>query len=282
MLLVAASAFTLAACGSSSKKSSSNGVTPTALAVTIAQAGKSTKYTVPAAVKGGLVTLNVTNNAKKPHGAQLVLIRGAHSAKDALKVIGSNSSKTPSWLRGEGGIGAALPGKPATATLNLPAGKYLVVDAGGPGSSGPPGYSQFTVTPGKNGTIPTLPTAITAANPAKDKYKWDVTGALKAGPQQVTFVSKGKQAIHLIAAFRVTGNPSKADIIKGLKSNGKPPKFVDQSSFSSTAVIDGGKSQVTPLALTKPGKYVLFCPLSDRDGGKPHFAEGLLTTVDVK
>ena len=95
-------------------------------------------------------------------------------------------------------------------------------------------------------------------------------------------MSKGKQAIHLILAFRVTGNPSKADILKSLKTNGKPPKFVDQSSFVGTAVIDGGKSQVTPLALSKPGKYVLFCPLSDRDGGKPHFAEGLLTTVNVK
>jgi hypothetical protein len=27
---------------------------------------------------------------------------------------------------------------------------------------------------------------------------------------------------------------------------------------------------------------VLFCPLADRDGGKPHFEEGLLKTVDVK
>ena len=57
---------------------------------------------------------------------------------------------------------------------------------------------------------------------------------------------------------------------------------MDTSSFANTAVLDSGKSDVTPFRFSKPGKYVLFCPLSDRDGRKPHFEEGLLTTVDVK
>ena len=69
--------------------------------------------------------------------------------------------------------------------------------------------------------------------------------------------------------------------MKALKSNAPPP-FGDPSSFTTTAVLDGGLAQTTPLKFTKPGKYVLFCPLSDRDGGKPHFEQGLVTTVDVK
>ena len=32
-----------------------------------------------------------------------------------------------------------------------------------------------------------------------------------------------------------------------------PPKFVDRTSFYSTAVLDGGSSQTTPLPLTRPG-----------------------------
>jgi hypothetical protein len=39
---------------------------------------------------------------------------------------------------------------------------------------------------------------------------------------------------------------------------------------------------VTKLELSKPGRYVLFCPLTDREGGKSHDQEGLLTTVEVK
>ena len=286
--LVALSAVALAACGSDNKSSSSSksgspagGATP--LSLTIAEQGKTAKYTVPKGVSGGLVNLTLNNKGKRPHSAQLVSISGGHTAQDALKVIGSNSNKTPSWIRAQGGLGPVPPGQSQSANLNLSPGKYVVADAGGPGSSGPPAYGEFTVNSGgTTGALPKTPVSITAASPAKDKYKWQVSGALHRGSNDVTFASKGTNTLHFIGAFRVTGNPSQAAIQKALASHGKPPAFVDQKSFFTTAVLDSGKSQTTPLTLAKPGKYVLFCPLSDRDGGKPHFAEGLVTTVDVK
>jgi len=36
----------------------------------------------------------------------------------------------------------------------------------------------------------------------------------------------------------------------------------------------------TSLTLTA-GQYVVFCPLTDRNGGKPHFLQGMLKTVTV-
>lgn len=272
--------LSLAACGSSKKSNSA--AKPTSFAVSIADAGKSSKYTAPSSVKGGLVELKATNNAKKPHGAQLVRIEGQHTAQEALKVVASNSDKTPEWLRAEGGLGGVVPGQSATATLNLPAGRYVVTDSGGPGQSGPPGYAQFTVTAGSSGQLPSTPTTVTAANPGKDKYRWDISGPLKVGANTVTFDSKGKDALHFLGAFHVKGNPSKAEILKALESNGKPPPFVDFNASDTTAVIDSGKSQTTPFTFRTPGKYVLFCPLSDRDGGKPHFAQGLLKVITVK
>lgn len=284
LALALALSLALAACGSSKKSTSttSAGGQPTTLAVSISDSGKSTKYTAPSSVKGGLVQLQATDKAKAPHGAQLIRILGGHTSKEVLKQISGNSNKVPAWLHAEGGIGGVSPGKNASATLNLPAGRYIVADSGGPGSSGPPGFAQFTVTAGKSGPLPSTPTTVTAANPGKDKYRWDISGALKTGPNTLTFVSKGKTSLHLLGAFRLKGAASKAQIIKGLRSNGKPPSFVDQMTFTSTAVIDGGKSQVTSLAFNTPGKYVLFCPLTDRDGGKEHFREGLLKTVTVK
>ena len=46
---------------------------------------------------------------------------------------------------------------------------------------------------------------------------------------------------------------------------------------------DSGRrhSQTTTLDLKKPGQYIFFCPLTDRDGGKPHDQEGLLTVETV-
>jgi hypothetical protein len=283
-------ALALSACGSSKKKSSSANTSsssssagqPTTLSISATEQGKKANYSAPASTKGGLVAVTFQNNGKAPHSAQLVKVDGNHTAREVLKAIGGNSTKTPSWIHGEGGPGNTNPGQTSTSTDILPAGKYLIVDGGN--MNGPPGYTKLSVTAGPSGSLPSTGTTLTATAPAKDKYKWQISGPLKAGQNQVTFTSKGgKDAIHLIAAARVTGNPSKAQIAKAFERNGPPPKFIDQKSFTSTSVLDGtNKSEVTQLSLAKPGKYVIFCPLTDRDGGKPHLAEGLLTTVDVK
>jgi hypothetical protein len=285
-IILAVGAFGLAACGSSKKKSSSGSSSssgqPTTLSISATEKGKKASYSAPATVKGGLVNVTFQNNGKQPHSAQLARIVGNHSPAEVLKVVGGNNSKTPSWLHAEGGPGSTNPGQTGSSTDNLPAGNYLILDGGN--MSGPPGYTKLKVTSGPNGSLPSTGTTVTAAAPGKDKYKWQISGPLKAGQNRVTFTSKGgKDAIHLMAAARVTGNPTKAQIVKAFASNGPPPKFLDQKSFTSSSVVDGtNKSEVTSLSLAKPGKYVLFCPLTDRDGGKPHLAEGLLTTVNVK
>lgn len=284
--LLGVSALTLGACGSSKKSNSSasggGAAKPTTLALSISESGKTAKFTLPASTKGGLVSVTLKNTGKMPHSAQLVRLEGGHTVAQAVQNISGHSDKTPSWLRAAGGVAQVAPGQTGTAMLNLAAGKYGVVELGGPGSSGPPAHAELTVTPGQNGSLPATSTTVTGAAPSKDQYRWQVSGALKSGVNQVTFNSKGTSALHFIGAFRINGNHSKAEIVKGLSSNGPPPPFVDQSSFTTTAALDGGQSQTTELAFQKPGTYVLFCPLHDRDGGKPHFAEGMLTEVKVK
>jgi hypothetical protein len=108
-----------------------------------------------------------------------------------------------------------------------------------------------------------------------------ITG-LKAGTQPTEFTSKGKQTIHLVDAFKLKGNanPSLDAIKKAFQSNGPPPSYVDQSSLVQTAALDGGKSLTTPLTFSA-GRYVFFCPLTDRAGGKPHFLEGMIKKVTI-
>ncbi len=272
MLALAVAAVVIAGCGKSSSGAS--------LKVSAAESGKTVRYTAPSSTKGGLLKVTFTNHGKSPHVGQLVRIQGGHTAKDALKVLVSNSPKTPQWLRAEGGPELAVPGRSAEATVLLPAGKYLVGDFNGMTKN--PGYAQFTVTPGKSGKLPSTSTTITAANPSKDHYKWQLSGSLKSGTNKITFASKGKNALHFVAAARVSGHHTNAQLVKALSANGPPPKYVDQKSFTNTSVLDGGKSQVTTFEFSTPGTYVLFCPFTDRDGGKPHFKEGLLTQVTVK
>ena len=268
----------LAACGSSDKgKGAGKGQS---LSFTVSDAGKKAAFSGPKTTKGGLVTLKVKNTSKQPRGVQLVQVRGNHTAQEALKIVGSDSPKVPDWIRGMGGIGAVPPGQSAEAAVNVPAGKYLVTDAASQG--GPPGYTQLRVTAGKTGSLPSTATKLVGAKQGEHHYAWQVSGQLKAGKNDVTFDSRGTDALHLIGLVRVKGNPSEAQIKKGFAKQGRPPSFVDQASFQASAVLDGGRSQTTPLYIRKPGRYVLFCPLTDREGGKPHLAEGMLKTVTVK
>ena len=232
------------------------------------------------------MTVRLTNNGKKPHGAQLFRITGGHTVQDAIKATAGETNKTPDWIRAEGGIAAAAPGETAAATVDLPAGKYATVDFAGAqeeSSSGPPAIAEMTVTAGTSAPLPSTGTTITATAPAKDKYKWQISGPLKTGSNEITFASKGKDALHYIVAVRLTTDVPVSTVLKDLeKENGPPPSYVDPSVNYSTSVLDGGKSETTQLMLPKPGKYIFLCHLTDRDGGKPHFAEGLITKVNVQ
>jgi hypothetical protein len=259
--------------------SSGNSATP--FAVAVSDAGAKATFDVPKSIKGGLVEVKLTNKGKAPHSAQFALVKDGHTVDEALKVIQGNSPKTPDWLRAEGGVGSTLPGQTGTATLNLPAGTYALTELGGPGQAGPLASASLEVTSGDDGDLPSTSSTVTAEEKGKDKYAWNISG-LKAGNDQITFNAKGKEALHLIAAVRIKDgeNPSLAEIKKSFASQ-KPPSFADLNTFTQSAVLDGGLSQTTTLALKK-GNYVFFCPLADRDGGKPHFLEGLLQKVSVK
>jgi hypothetical protein len=267
----------LAACGSSSSK-------PSKLSLSISEQGKAASFKAPKSAKGGLVDLTFKNSGKAPHGVQFVQYTGNHTAADVLKQIGSSSNKIPSWLKGNGGTPAVPGGKTGSATLNLPAGNYVVVDSASlTGGPGPPATTQMKISAGDTGDLPSTPATVSANKTGKDKYAWAISG-LKAGANTVTFNSKGSDALHLIGAVPVKGKvPPLAKIRSDFAKlgNGPPPPYFTKSPPQFTAALDGGESQTLTLDL-KPGNYVFFCPLTDRDGGKSHDQEGLLKTVTVK
>jgi hypothetical protein len=266
----------LAACGSSSTE-------PSKLSLSISEQGKAASFKAPKSAKGGLVDVSFKNNGKAPHGVLFVQYTGNHTVADALKEIGSNSNKVPSWLKANGGTPAVPGGNSASATVNLPAGNYVLVDSGSlGGGSGPPATAPMKVTAGDTGDLPSTAATVDANHTGKDKYAWNISG-LKAGANQVTFNSKGNDALHLIGAIPVKG---KAPSINKIRSDfaklgsGPPPPYL-AGAPATGPILDGGESQTLTLDL-KPGQYIFFCPLTDRDGGKSHDQEGLLKTVTVK
>jgi hypothetical protein len=275
---IAVATAAIAGCGGSTK--------PSTLSLKIGEQGKTAAFQAPATGKDGLVKVELTNEGKAPHGVQFIQYAAGHTMDDVLKQLGSNTNAIPDWVKLEGGIGSVAGGQTGTATVNLPEGNYVLVDAaalGGPGGGGPPATAGIKLSGGSTGDLPSASAQVTADTAGTDKWKWDISG-LKAGSNQITFDSKGNDAVHLIIAAPIKGTaPPLSQIQKDLGSNGPPPPYIDPSGFQSTAILDGGLSQTTTLDLKKPGQYLFFCPLTDRDGkGKSHDQEGLLTVQTVK
>ena len=255
--------------------------TATALKVGVSESGKTTSFSSPESVEGGLVELKLTNEGKAPHGVQFIRYTGDHTVQEVLEIVGGEDEKTPDWLRAEGGIGPVPGGESGTSTLNLEPGNFVLVDSSFFGE-GKPATGEMKVTDGSSGDLPDTSGTVVAEETGKDKYEWDISG-LKAGKQQITFDSKGDEAIHLILAAPLKGKvPPLSKIKQDLSVEGPPPSYIDFEGAQSTAVLDGGKSQTTPLELKEPGKYLFFCPLTDRDGGKSHDQEGLLAIETVQ
>src|SRR4051794_35903950 len=147
VLLATAAAITplVTGCGSSSSSSSTTGSstessTPAPVSLKISEKGGKATYDVPESVAGGLVAVSLNNQGKAPHGVEFIQYTGSHTESDALKILGGQSNKIPSWIKLQGGIGSVPGGQTGSADLNLPAGNYVLADAAafsGP-SGGPP------------------------------------------------------------------------------------------------------------------------------------------------
>ena len=198
ILAVIGAVVAIAGCGGSDSNDN-----PTTLSLKISEKGKAAAFQAPKTAKGGLVKVELANQGKAPHGVQFIQYASGHTQQEVLQLLGSNSNVIPPWVKLEGGIGSVAPGQTGTATVNLPGGNYVLVDAtalGGPGpSSGPPATTGMTLNGGSTGDLPDTSANVTADSLGKDKYKWDISG-LKTGTNQVTFDSKGDDAVHTIIA----------------------------------------------------------------------------------
>lgn len=279
----------VAACGDDNDDADDAAKEATPLQITTSDAGsKRYRTEAPKSVEGGLVKLTFTNAAKDEHEAQLIRIDEGHTAREVLKLLAAQSDVIPNWAHLAGGLGSTGPGRTASATLNLPAGKYVMIDSGsgdGPAPSSRGALAEFEVTAGKDGALPASSAAITGVTDeqAKPEHSFEVSG-LKVGNNRLRLVSKGEEPHHAVL-FPILPGKTLTDVEKFFTTEGRPsgPPPVDFEGGAGTAVLDGDSEQVTDLQLRKAGKYAMVCFLTDRDGkGKEHLANGMIEEVDVK
>lgn len=252
---------------------------PAALTITETEAGKRLSVVISGDKRPGVTEITFRNQGKKPHSAQLIGVRGMHSAADPKRVFAATSDgkPIPDWFRAAGDVGTTGPGETSTVTQELGSGTYYVVDDEDDDNIDTGGLTKLEISGDRSGgSLSASGAKVTAID-----YGFKTSG-LKAGRNTVLFDNTGKEPHHVVAA---PINPGKtiADVRKAVQSEQQPegPPPADFENGVSTSVIDGGRKLAAELEL-KRGKYALLCFIADRDGGPPHVAKGMVSEATIE
>jgi len=260
----------LAACGDDDEAQT--------LDISVTEKGKASEVTAPKSVEAGLTEITLTNDGKVGHDLTLIRVEGDRSAADAIQGLGGviEGQPFPKWFFAGGGVSVTAPGQSRTATQVLEPGTYYAFETEQlQGPPDPKTVPAIEVT--GEASDDELPEADGGEIEAID-YGFNASG-LTAGNNEILFTNTGAQP-HFIEAAPIKSGATIEDVEKAFKADTQPP--LQESGTQTTAVLEGGDSQLTTLDL-KPGKYALLCFISDREGGPPHsIGEGMIGEADVE
>lgn len=245
------------------------------LTFTLSGRGREVEIAAPDSADTGLTEITLENNANREGDLQLIRVEGDHSANEVVQGLGKamQGQPFPDWFFAGGGIGTTVPGASQTVTQVLEPGTYYAFDTSG-GPPDPRAAVAVEVTgESSDDEIPESGTTVSAVD-----YGFEAEG-LTAGATEIAFENIGAQPHHLIAS-QLIGDATAEDVEQFFKTEkGKPP--LRDTGTQSTAVVEGNESQLVTLDL-KPGRYVFYCFISDRQGGPPHALKGMVDEFEVE
>ena len=269
LVIAVIAAIGFAACGDSEEETQS-------LTFTLSGEGKSAKTSGPSSAETGLAEITLTNDRKGEGDLQLIRVEGDHSPEEVVEGLEAamNGKAFPEWFFAGGGVGATAAGKSQTVTQVLEPGTYYAFNTEGSQEQSDPASVPAVEVSGD------VSDETVEADETVDAFEYGFEAdQLSAGKTEIAFDNTGAQPHHLLAAPLIGDNTAE-DVEKAFKSEkGKPP--FDEKGFQTTAVLEGGEGQLVTLDL-KPGRYVFFCFITDRQGGPPHALKGMVDEVEVR
>lgn len=248
------------------------------LSFTITQEGKEATLSGPGSAETGEAEITLANEGKDDGELQLIRVEGDHSADEVIDALSGaqEGEPLPGWFFAGGGLGVTEPGEETTAIQVMRPGTYYAFDleAGQPDPKSVPAIEVS----GEEADETLEGDATVTAVDANEEYAFEAD-TLPSGEAEIVFDNEGEQPHHMLIG-RIEGDATAKDIEAFFKTEkGKPP-IAEEGGFD-TAVIEGGESQRVNVDL-EPGRYALFCFISDRDGGPPHALKGMVDEVEVE
>lgn len=269
-LLALFAATALVACGGDSDDDAQE------LSFEVQSKGKAVTVSAPEKAEAGLAEITLTNDTDSSADLQLIRVEGERSPEEVVAGLGKaiQGQEFPEWFFAAGGVGTLEPGKSATVTQVLQPGSYYAFNTEG----GQPDAKTVAVTEVSGDEVDE---EIEGGEATVDGVEYAFNAeTLPSGPVEIVFDNIGAQPHHLIASKFVDDKATAEDVEKFFKSEkGKPP--ISEKGTRSTAVLEGGEGQLVTLDL-EPGRYALYCFITDRDGGPPHAFKGMIDEVEVE
>jgi plastocyanin len=259
----------------SARTTTTGSTAPSALTIT---AGDYAFDGVPATFTAGIQKITFVNQGSVAHEMVFVKVTPGTTTKSAFaayRVLLKGGPYPASFLAANG-VHQTEPGATSVTEFNLTAGDYLALctDSGAAGSTkdGPPHfargmYKKLTVTGTAGDTPPTATASITAYD-----YGFALSG-LTAGSQTIAFKNTSKVQYHFadLNVFPKGVTIQQAEqSLRTPTSNGAPAPRITPLEVASSQLAGPGWGSTFTATLAKGLTYIIFCWVSDVQGGSPH------------
>lgn len=267
--------------GGGGEEPQAEGAAPETVAVEVTGQGADIQLTAPESVPAGLVTIELTNSSEETQDAQLIRVEGDHSAEEVVEALGASfeGEGVPPWFFAGGGVGETPGGETASVTQPLEPGlHYVLTTASEEALREGNGIAPLEVTgEAAEAELPEADATITA-----EDYSFESSTPLPAGDATIEIDNVGEQPHHVVAAPLQEGATIE-DVEEFAQQEGQAsgPPPLDLENSVSTTVVEGGDAQIADLEL-QPGRYALLCFITDREGGPPHVAQGMIAEAEVE
>jgi hypothetical protein len=279
----------------SGSTSVSQGATPD---VDFAVSGAEYRFDMPAQVPGGVVTMSFENRGKLHHEAAIVAVGATpldQVLRDLAPVLEGRGTPIPDYLTFYGGVGETGPGATSASTLSLPDGAYVMfcslsdidsVDAlPRPGPPQPAHYNSgmaraFTVRRANVDLLPAADGTVLAS-----EYAFTLP-PVTAGRRTFLFRNVGTQ-MHFGAFLAFPEGVDEAgarqamDTVLAAPGGPRPEGVPEPADAAYAGPFPPGGGGTFEIELESGRTYAVVCFLTDRAGGPPHVAKGMLSAFSV-
>lgn len=238
-------------------------------------------YQGPDQLPAGWTRFTLDNRGKSRHDLMLYKIEAGKTLQDVTQALSAGGP--PDWAQSYGSTSANA-GTTGSYLVDLAPGNYVMLSFGD-NPQGPPDAAQGMV---KMLTVTgTPPAAASVQLPQPDAtinmvdYHFQVTGTLKSGSQTILLTNGGTE-MHEAQVLQLKPGTTLEQFQKLLmQANGS-----QESQIPATPIwgmVLSPKVSAYSTATLTAGDYVIVCFIpSPKNGGKPHYALGMISPFTVK